>query len=221
MADNPITRRAKVNLPTVILTMLSIVQALALELMWSHLSAQPYLYEWTFAAFLGWAQIATNLLGILLIWLIYSSLVMRFAWVPTTTDSVFPFLVGIVEFAQINLLGLAKIGPWFIVMSGLFAAMVWISQVSMKRARLDEDNHEYFTNVRPASSRDLMFSMIPVAFLFCLGALLWITQNQGWFALIAVFITMGLLGYQLRMNHVFTMRSYQSTPEAVEQDLAS
>ena len=210
MADNPIARRAKENLPTVLLTMLSIVQALALELMWEHLTGQADLYEWTFLAVLGWAQIITNLIGILLIWLIYSSLVMRFSWVPTTTDSVFPFLVGILEFTQINLLGISSMGAWFIVMSGLFATMVWISQVTMRRARLDGDNHEYFKTVSPANTRDILFSLLPVVLLVFIGVWIWITQNQGWPALLAIVITAGLLGYQLRLNHVFTERSFRT-----------
>ena len=123
MADNQISRRAKANLPTVLLTLLSIVQALALELMWTHLGEQPYLYTWSFIAFLSWLQIGATFLGILLIWLIYSDLVMRFSWVPATTDAIFPFLVGIVEFANISALGPNKIGLWFVLLGVLFAAM--------------------------------------------------------------------------------------------------
>lgn len=70
--DNQVTRRAKAHFPTVLLTLLSIVQALALELMWSHLAENAYLYAWTPVAVLGWLQLATTLLGVLLIWLIYA-----------------------------------------------------------------------------------------------------------------------------------------------------
>jgi hypothetical protein len=117
--------------------------------MWTHLGEQPYLYTWSFIAFLSWLQIGATFLGILLIWLIYSDLVMRFSWVPATTDAIFPFLVGIVEFANISALGPNKIGLWFVLLGVLFAAMAWVSQVTMRRARLDGDNEEFFSAVAP------------------------------------------------------------------------
>lgn len=92
VVENQTDRRAKANFATVRLTLLSIVQALALELMWSRLGDQGYLYTGSFVAILGWRQIIATLLGILLIWLIYSSLVMWCSWVPTTTDAILPVL---------------------------------------------------------------------------------------------------------------------------------
>ena len=151
MSDNQIRRRAKINFPTVLLTLLSIVQALALELMWTHLGEHPYLYEWSFLSALGWLQIVTTLLGILLIWLIYSGLVMRFSWVPSTSDAIFPFLVGIIEFAHIGVLGPSTIGIWFIITSILFATMASVTQVTMRRARNDADNDHFFSNIPRAS----------------------------------------------------------------------
>ena len=83
---NPIRKRAKDHLPTVLLTLLSIVQALALELLWSHLRAANYIFELSWLAFISWAQIAATFLGIVLIWIVYVSNVVRFRWVPTTSD---------------------------------------------------------------------------------------------------------------------------------------
>ena len=137
-SENKISRRAKRNFPTVLLTLLSIVQAFALELLWGHISAQAYLYDLSFIAVLSWLQIGATLLGILLIWLVYSDLVLRLSWIPTTTDAIFPFFVGIFEFAQIGALGPSTIGLWFIMLSVLFSAMSWISHSSLKRARLGQ-----------------------------------------------------------------------------------
>lgn len=78
--------------------------------MWTLLGEHPYLYEWSFLAALSRLQMVTTLLGILLIWLIYSGLVMRFSWAPSTSDAIFPFLVGILEFAHIGVLGPSTIG---------------------------------------------------------------------------------------------------------------
>jgi hypothetical protein len=191
------------------LTLLSIVQAFAVELMWAHLSEQAYLYDLSFMAILSWLQIVATLLGILLIWLIYSDLVLRLSWVPTTTDAIFPFLVGILEFAQIGALGPTTIGLWFAILSVLFAAMAWISQATMKRARLDRDNDDFFENIDPASWRDHFVTVIPAVTLLIIGVYIWLMSNQGWFALMALIFAIMLLTYQIRMNHVFTQRSYQ------------
>jgi len=194
----------------VLLTLLSIVQALALELLWAHLGEQPYLYQWTFVALLSWMQIGATLLGILLIWVIYSSLVMRFSWVPTTTDTIFPFLVGIVEFAQISALGPDQVGLWFIILSLLFAGMSWISQVTMRRARLDGDNEEFFAGLNPATWRDHLTTVIPVVVLATIGLVLWGSGQVGWFAFGAVLVANLMLAVQFWLNHRFTQRSYQT-----------
>ena len=177
MADNQISRRAKANLPTVLLTLLSIVQALALELMWTHLGEQPYLYTWSFIAFLSWLQIGATFLGI-------------------------------VEFANISALGPNKIGLWFVLLGVLFAAMAWVSQVTMRRARLDGDNEEFFSAVAPAIWRDHLRSIIPAAGLMILGAGFWLSGNEGWIALIAIVGVVMLLLLQIRLSHKYTQRSY-------------
>ena len=85
MSENPLRTRAKDHLPTVLLTLLSIVQAFSLELMWAHVTTHDDLYRWSFITLLSWVQIFATFLGVLVIWLIYASLVMRFRWVPTTS----------------------------------------------------------------------------------------------------------------------------------------
>ena len=208
MENNRIRARAKEIFPTVLLTLLSIVQALALELMWGHVADQSYLYDWSFTAVLSWLQVIATLFGVLLIWLIYSDLVLRLSWVPNTIDALFPFFVGILEFAQISALGPAKIGLWFSILSCLFAAMSWISHVTMKRARQDDDNREFFSNTNPAAWRDHLLRVLPVGVLLFVGIAIWISGNQGWFALVAVIGAIGLLAFQIWMNHVYTQRSY-------------
>ena len=136
MPDNQITRRTKAMFPTVLLTLLSIVQALALELMWSHVLVEQYLYSWSLEAVIAWAQIFANFLGILLIWLIYSDVVLRLSWVPSTTDASFPFIVGILEFFQIANLGPGNYGLWFVALGTIFGSMSWISQSTMRPHQL-------------------------------------------------------------------------------------
>ena len=122
---NAMRDRAKEHFPTVLLTLLSIVQALALELLWSHLRESEYLFAFSWPAFISWIQITATLLGLVLIWVVYASNVMRFRWVPVTSDSVYPFLIGLLEFMLIETLGPDEIGQWLILMSVIFGMMVW------------------------------------------------------------------------------------------------
>ena len=86
---NSIRVRAKEHFPTVLLTLVSIVQALALELLWSHLHEADYLFRLSWIAVISWIQIAATVIGIVLIWVIYSGNVIRFRWVPSTGDLCF------------------------------------------------------------------------------------------------------------------------------------
>ena len=208
MANNQIQARAKSIFPTVLLTLLSIVQALALELLWLHLVGQPELYVASFASVLGWLQVAATLLGILLIWLVYSDLVLRLSWLPNTADALFPFFVGILQFAQINVLGVERIGVWFVILGVLFAAMAWISQMTMKRARRDEDNREFFQDINPATGRDHLLAALPPAVLILIGFGIWSTGDQGWFAMLALVGAVGLLLLQIWLAHFYVQRSY-------------
>lgn len=208
MSENQIRRRAKANFPTVLLTLLSIVQAFALELMWTHINEHAYLYELSFMSVLGWLQVLATLFGILLIWLVYSDLVLRLTWVPTTTDAIFPFLVGILEFVQIGVMGLTSIGPWFMILGVLFAAMAWIIQTTMMRARLDQDNADFFKHVGPATMKDHLMSMVPALVLLVIGILIWLLNDHGWFSMMTMVLAVILLANQIRMNHIFTQRSY-------------
>jgi hypothetical protein len=61
----------------VLLTLLSIVQALALELLWSHVRESVYLFDMSWTALLTWIQVGTTFLGIVVIWIAYASIAMR------------------------------------------------------------------------------------------------------------------------------------------------
>ena len=61
---NTIRIRAKDQLPMVLLTLLSIVQALALELLWGYVSSETYLYESSWLALIGWLEVAATLMPI-------------------------------------------------------------------------------------------------------------------------------------------------------------
>ncbi len=181
----------------VLLTLLSIVQALALELLWSHVRESAYLFEMTWTAMLTWIQIGTSFLGIVVIWLVYASTAMRFRWVPTTGDSVYPFIIGLLEFILIETLAPEYMGLWFGCLAIIFGLMTWISHRTMRRARLDGENDEFFANVAPATARDFLPAFVIVFVLVLAGTYLAITGDSGIVALVAVLIAFAGLVRQL------------------------
>ncbi len=192
-----IRNRAKEQLPMVLLTLLSIVQALALELLWSHVRASAYLFELTWTAMLTWIQIGTSFLGIVVIWLVYASTAMRFRWVPTTGDSVYPFIIGLLEFILIETLAPEYMGLWFVCMAMIFGLMTWISHRTMRRARLDGENDEYFASLTPATARDFIPAFVIVFILVLAGTYLGVTGDRGMVALVAVLLAFAGLVRQL------------------------
>jgi hypothetical protein len=194
-------------MPMVLLTLLSIIQALALELTWGHVQDHAYLFEPTWLSLLAWVQIGTTLLGILLIWLLYSSMVMRFRWVPSTGDSTLPFVIGIVEFTLIATLGPDNLGWWFLAMAVLFGITHWAIHLIMRRARQDGENDAFFATVKPATIRDFYPTFIIVGTLTGAGLLLGVTGHVGVLALVALLAAAAAIGYQLYLNALFWQRS--------------
>ena len=152
---------------------------------------------------MSWIQIAATLLGILLIWVVYASNVMRFRWVPATSDSVYPFLVGLIEFTLIETLGPDEIGLWFIIMALVFALMIWVAHTTMRRARRDSDNAEYFNTVKPAELRDFYPGFGIVCGLALAGVYLLTSGDSGILAMLALVAANGLLGWQFYQAALF------------------
>ena len=194
-------------MPMVLLTLLSIIQALALELTWQHLVDQPYLFEATFIAFASWLQIVTTLLGILLIWLLYSTMVMRFRWVPSTSDTVFPFLIGLIEFTLIAVLGPERLMWWFIALAVLFATTHWSIQLILVQARRDGENAAFFSTIPPATLRDFAPTIGVCTLLFAVGITLGVTGHQGMFVLLGLLIAAGAIAWQIYQNTRYWQRS--------------
>lgn len=196
-------------MPMVLLTLLSILQALALELLWAHVRATPSLLVPDWTATLEWAQVIATLIGVLLIWLLYSSMVMRFRWVPSTSDSLFPFVIGLLEFTLIAALGIDYLGQWFVVLGILFAVATTALQIILRRARLDGENETFFANIPRATARDFMPTGILVSALVATGAVLHATGYRGPLALAALVGAAAALLYQMFMNHRYWQRSLQ------------
>lgn len=162
--------RAKEHLPHVLLTLLSIIQALALELFWSELQGLTYLFELSWVGTSGWIQVAATFLGILVIWVVYATTVMRFSWVPSISDSVVPFFVGLLQFILIESLGVESAGLWFFSLAIIIAIMHGESHMIMRRARQDPDNAEFFEQISRATTADFIPPVLMVVSLLSLSA---------------------------------------------------
>jgi len=181
----------------VLLTLLSIVQALALELLWAHLRESAYLFDMSWTALLTWVQIAANFLGIVVIWVVYASIAMRFRWVPSTSDSVYPFIIGLLEFVQIETLAPEYMGWWFVLLAMIFGLMTAVSHFKMRRARLDGENDEFFTDLKPAGVRDFLPTLAIVIGFVLAGVYLAVSGDRGVIALVAVSASLAILIRQL------------------------
>ncbi len=191
-----IRERVKAQMPVALLTLTSIVQALALELLWSHVREASPLATFSVEDAIHWVQIASTLLGIMLIWIIYSNNVMRFVWTPSTRDSVLPFVFGIVEFMLIESLGARHLGWWMIDLALIFAIMTWTSQITLRAARLEGSNDAFFVRRTPATLRDFLPSIAIVIALGIGGIYLLASRDQGIMALIIVSASFVIIAWQ-------------------------
>jgi hypothetical protein len=198
-----IRNRAVEQFPTVLITLLSIVQALALEFLWDHLHHRPDLLEMSLASAIGWMQVAASLIGLILIWLSYASMVMRFRWVPSTLDSVLPFFIGLIQFLMIDLMGPGHVGQWLIVLGVIFATMVIGSHHVFRRARQDSANKEFFDRYAPAGVRDFLPHAAIILFLVLSGGWLWISDASVWIVLSIMTATLVVLLLETRSAAYF------------------
>jgi hypothetical protein len=202
--------RAKRQMPMVLLTLLSIIQALALELLWVHVTEEPSLLLWSWSTLLSWIQIAVTLIGIMLIWLLYSSMTMRFSWVPTPGDSLVPFGIGILEFTLIAMLGLDYLMYWFLILAVIFAVMTMTLQSILRRARQDDENNVFFATTAPATLRDFYPVIIVVGVLAGLGIMLGVTGDQGILALVSLILAGLAHLHQIHLSNLRWRRAMES-----------
>jgi len=203
MADIP--NRAKEMLPSALLTLMSIIQALALEFLWGMARAAPK--EWSAEAVLVWLQIVATLLGILQIWMFYTSLALRFRWIPVTRDLLLPFLIGILEFTLVELIGLERLPLWFATLAIVYLLATWDAHNVFSRARRDADNQEYFTTVTPAERRDFKDAALIVVGLVSFGLALFVFGPVLPLAYAGVLFAAATLAYHLEIGRRFWNRT--------------
>ena len=204
---NGVRERVKHHMPAVLLTLLSIVQALALELIWSRGTEIASLDQPGWIAALLWAQMAANLVGIVVIWVVYVSTVMRFSWLPTIGDSIYPFIIGIGEFLLVETARPGALGFWFLQMAAVFALMNWVSHHIFRRARTEPENDWHFRDVPPARLRDFYPAIAVVLTLGVVGVTFLVVDLHPGIGLVAVLAVNLLLLAQLRTAKGFWERT--------------
>jgi hypothetical protein len=206
-------KRARELLPNVLLTLLSIVQALALETFWNRFQSSDYLWQGGWPAFLGWLQVLVIVMGIAEIWLFYVSLILRFTWVPGVRDMLLPFFIGLLQFTLVHLQGIERIGAWLLCLSVIFAVVVTESHLIFNQARRDPANQLFFIGVEPATLRDFKQSIALVGALALAGLLLMWTGNQSWLALVSLLYALGAISWQMNVTGYYWKITITDAPE--------
>lgn len=200
-------RRARDMLPSIMITVLSMIQALALELYWTNIEDAEFLWQGGWHAAIGWVQLAVMLLGILLIWVMYVSLMLRFSWLPSMQDTLTPFAIGLMEFSMIDLMGPNTLGPWFLLLAAVFTVSMGTTHATHRRARRDPENDYFFKNFAPASWRDYGASFVAISGLIVCGIGLWISGNQGAVAVAALVYAAAMLTFQMLSANRYWMHT--------------
>ncbi|MEM7000306.1 MAG: hypothetical protein AAF529_05925 [Pseudomonadota bacterium] len=209
--------RAKQLFPSVALTLLSIVQAIALETLWGQIQDAHYLYETSIYALIGWLQVSATLFGLGLIWVIYASNVMRFAWVPTMNDLIYPFLVGLVEFWMVASIGPDTAPSWHVAMAIIVGLVTFITQVSMRAARFDPANKEFFVDRTPAQWHDFLPQIGVVLGLLAIALALWLLPMVASLQLAGALAVLIFLVWQFVSSARFWKRSMQNDQKIDDQ----
>ncbi len=204
---NQQAKRARDMLPSIIITVLSMMQALALELYWSRFQESEFLWQGGWDALIGWLQFAVMLMAILQIWLIYVSLVLRFSWLPSMEDTLIPFAIGLLEFSMIDLLGPDLLGPWFLTLAVLFTICTGANHAVFVRARQDPANELFFRSIPAAGWRDFVVSLVIIGTLALFGAALWMTDNRELLPLAGLVFGLITVAYQFALTHRYWMNT--------------
>ncbi|MEH6568760.1 MAG: hypothetical protein V7709_06785 [Halioglobus sp.] len=199
--------RARDLLPAIIITVLSMIQALALEIYWTKIGESQFLWLGGWDAVIGWMQLLVVFLGMLLIWILYIGVVLRFSWVPTMEDTLIPFYIGLLEFIMIDLMGPGFLGPWFLLLAAIFSVSTWANHMVMRQARGDPANDYFFKHYAPSGWRDYIGSIVVIATLALLGVILWMNDAPHVLTVIAMVFALMAVARQFVQARRYWMHS--------------
>jgi hypothetical protein len=210
--------RAKEQLPQVLLTLMSIIQALALEFLWDDVRVAERALRWD--AVSTWFQIVADMLGIVQVWLLYTSATMRVRWTPSMRDLIIPFLIGILEFILIDLTGPDHRGLWFLTLAAVYVVASWDAQSVFSRARQDPDNVEFFSRFRPQTRLDRFEAPFVIGTLVGFGLVAEFIDDPPELVLAGLTFACAVLIYRMEVARRFWDRSMSIEP-LVDDERAS
>ncbi len=137
----PQAERARQQFPSVLLGVLGIIQALALELVWEQGVGGMDRWRAADGVLAGWLEILAVFQGVVVVWVMYALVVLRHRWVPRFADLVFPFVLGALEFVLISQMRPDRLLAWFLLMAVIFpiAAGMSVSMLRTIRAERGDD----------------------------------------------------------------------------------
>jgi hypothetical protein len=214
-----VRNRAKDHLPQVLLTLMSIIQALALEFLWDDVRMAERALRWD--AVSTWFQIVADMLGIMQVWLLYTSATMRVRWTPSMRDLLIPFLIGILEFILIDLTGPNHRGLWFLTLATVYLVASWDAQSVFSRARQDPDNAEFFRRFSPPSGFDRYESALVICTLIGFGLFAELIDDPPELVLGGLTFACAVLIYRMIVARRFWDRSMSIEPLDDDEKLSS
>jgi hypothetical protein len=204
---NTIRERAKDLFPSVLMTLLSIIQALALEFLWGRIHDADVLWQFDLAALSGWLQIAAAMIGILQVWLFYISVVMRFRWIPHARDMLLPFGIGVLEFVFVDLTATPYLSGWLVSLALVYALSAAVAQDMFVRARREPENQEFFGSVAPATRADLVLPVGIIGAYLLLAAAYAAFPTAAWIVPATSLFALGSLLHRLDESRRYWNRS--------------
>lgn len=197
---------------------MSIIQALALEFLWDDVRVAERALRWD--AVSTWFQIVADMLGIVQVWLLYTSATMRVRWTPSMRDLIIPFLIGILEFILIDLTGPDHRGLWFLTLAAVYIVASWDAQSVFSRARQDPDNVEFFSRFLPPGRLDRFEPPIVIGTLIGFGLVAEFIDDPPELVLAGLTFACAVLIRRMEVARRFWDRSMSIEP-LVDDDRAS
>jgi hypothetical protein len=194
---NNMRERAQRQFPIVLLTLISIIQALALELLWSKIIESKFLWYFDAAALVGWGMLSVSLMGILQIWVMYSTIVMGFTWRPSLRDSIIPFVLGIQQFMMVSIISPTFNAMWLYDLASIFLVGNWMAHITFKRARANKENDLFFKSRSPATLKNFTWPLLVISILVMFGMMFTALGGPNWVALLAIVFANVVLALQI------------------------
>ncbi len=187
-----IRTQAKDMFPAIFLTLVSMIQALALEVLWSAVRDREYLRVWDGAALTGWLQVAAMALLLFYLWNAFASAVIRFRFVFSTRDSAAPFVLGIAQFSLIDLIQPGTVHLWFYVLAVTMGFFLWYNWRALRSIVSEPDNADLVESGVPlTASGPFALALLPVC-LVAGGLAQWLGEGS-WMTVVLTGITTAIV----------------------------